>query len=61
MNKQIEDCEECQGTGDGYNGESCQECCEHYELDHDICIDCGKQLAGEMANRLYGNGDAYAE
>lgn len=24
--------------------EGCQECCEHHDLDHYICIDCGKEL-----------------
>lgn len=27
-------CDECE----------CQECCEHYEHDHYICLDCGKEL-----------------
>lgn len=33
-------CEACQDTCE-INGDPCQECCEHYEHDHFICLDCG--------------------
>lgn len=23
---------------------TCQDCCTHEETDHDICMDCGKEL-----------------
>jgi hypothetical protein len=26
---------------EGCANESCQECCEHNEFDHYICLDCG--------------------
>lgn len=32
---------ECDGT-DWCGVEACQKCCNHDELDHGICIDCGK-------------------
>ena len=25
----------------GCERQECQECCEHNEFDHDICLDCG--------------------
>src|SRR5688572_2651242 len=31
---------------DHEDGGSCTECCEHYERDHEICCDCGADLAG---------------
>lgn len=32
--------EECPGCEE----EKCQDCCEHNEHDHFICLDCGKEL-----------------
>jgi len=26
------------------NFPQCQDCCEHWEQDHYICLDCGKEL-----------------
>ena len=33
-------------TGEACDLESCQECCEHWEVDHFICIECGTDLNG---------------
>jgi len=38
----FQDVCECQNEG-------CQECCEHHELDHSICLDCGKELDPGLA------------
>ncbi len=51
-------CENCQDTGQ-IHGYQCEECCEHEEIDHDVCIDCGVVLEGETANRLYGEHEYY--
>ena len=37
-------CEACNDDGILENGDSCQDCCQHYEHDHYICLDCGKDL-----------------
>lgn len=30
----------------------CQECCEHYQTDHYICMDCGEEMdPGEAIDR----------
>ena len=33
-------CLECRDTGVNDTGKTCQECCEHNEQDHYICLDC---------------------
>lgn len=42
-----EDCLQC-----SYD-QTCQECCEHNEHDHGICIDCGKDNYENMASAAY--------
>lgn len=29
------------------DGLVCKECCEHWEKDHDICVDCEEEFYGE--------------
>lgn len=33
--------------------EDCQECCDHMDLDHGVCLDCGADLTDDLANRAY--------
>jgi len=47
----------CTGTNQPCDNESCQECCEHDEHDHFVCLDCGKQ--GEVSD--YGDEDYYKD
>lgn len=32
------------GAGLDCTDEQCQECCEHFEFDHNICLDCGMEF-----------------
>lgn len=54
-------CDNCADTGslivvkhDGSTTEeSCQQCCEHAEHDHGICLDCGQDNYEDIAARAY--------
>jgi hypothetical protein len=58
-------CDNCSDTGslivvhtklDGSvqtSDETCQQCCEHNEHDHGICVDCGKDNYEDIAARAY--------
>jgi hypothetical protein len=35
---------ECEGCDE----ELCQDCCQHDDLDHNICIQCEKDFSGEL-------------
>lgn len=35
------------------DGETCQECCQHDELDHGICMDCELDMSDDIAARAY--------
>lgn len=37
-------CNYCKDTGTLVGGSGCEDCCEHNELDHFICMDCGKEM-----------------
>ena len=46
------ECEECRDSGLTIDGNSCSACCEHQELDHYVCLDCGKELdPGEFIDK----------
>ena len=40
---------ECEETGES----PCEDCCEHTELDHGFCIDCGKDTGSLWVDRMY--------
>lgn len=31
----------------------CEECCDHHELDHFVCMDCGKDLTEQKMSDAY--------
>ncbi len=47
----------CTGTKDPCKNENCQECCEHPEHDHYVCLYCGRQ--GDISD--YGEEDYYKD
>lgn len=37
---------------------SCQQCCEHWEQEHFMCLDCGKEMdPGEAIDRAMEAGE----
>lgn len=49
-------CDACKDEDRDY-GNICQECCEHAEHDHFICMDCGlKREASDYYDEDYGLG-----
>lgn len=46
-------CELCEDTGVTKAGESCAVCCEHAELDHGICMDCGIDRTEDLMAKAY--------
>ena len=45
-------------NGDACEVEGCQECCEHWEWDHDQCMDCGfERDPGEAIDRAMDSMD----
>lgn len=65
-------CDACQDTGTVYvknytdrltnqyrmREVACEECCEHAEHDHGICLDCGKDNYESLAARAENNLEA---
>lgn len=45
-------CQKCKDTGELENGDFCQDCCEHHETDHGICVDCGVDCIDTLISKV---------
>lgn len=53
------DCDACKDATYNGAGESCKECCEHWDRDAHCCLDCGaeRDYGGEIDTVEYQFGD----
>ena len=49
MSKTTIACLDCKDEGILSDGSGCQQCCEHSETDHDICLDCSYEIDPGLA------------
>jgi len=43
------DCEDCKDVGTLRDGSGCQSCCQHCDVDHGSCMDCGADIDPGLA------------
>jgi hypothetical protein len=51
VSHKIVSCGECLDSYQADDGSGCSACCEHWEHDHGICFDCGKDCTDDLVGR----------